>query len=229
MLSSFMHDDFFFDPFDHRMHRHNTRSFLQQPVFQGFIDDFDMSGPFRESSKTADEDPQQQGPCFSALSFSQVTTQDHTGSGVQETRREFSDSKGQFKREQDQAVFRDARRVAGKNRVERKLFRQTNDSGVELQEYPEVVTIQGVENTEAFDKIWGNMDRNIHLEGGSGKHAIENDKKHALDVPLQKDLSVTKAQLEADQAVKQAERTLKMARRAQREAKKNAEKSACAN
>ena len=154
MLSSFMHDDFFFDPFDHRMHRHNTRSFLQQPVFQGFIDDFDMSGPFRESSKTADEDPQQQGPCFSALSFSQVTTQDHTGSGVQETRREFSDSKGQFKREH---------------------------------------------------------------------------KKHALDVPLQKDLSVTKAQLEADQAVKQAERTLKMARRAQREAKKNAEKSACAN
>jgi hypothetical protein len=113
--------------------------------------------------------------------------------------------------------------------VERKLFRQTNDSGAELQEYPEVVTIQGVENTEAFDNIWGNMDRNIHLEGGSGKHAIENDKKHALDVPLQKDLSVTKAQLEADQAVKQAERTLKMARRAQREAKKNAEKSACAN
>ena len=154
MLSSFMHDDFFFDPFDHRMHRHNTRSFLQQPVFQGFIDDFDMSGPFRESSKTADEDPQQQGPCFSALSFSQVATQDHTGSGVQETRREFSDSKGQFKREH---------------------------------------------------------------------------KKHALDVPLQKDLSLTKAQLEADQAVKQAERALKMARRAQREAKKNAEKSACAN
>ena len=86
-----------------------------------------------------------------------------------------------------------------------------------------------IENTEAFDNIWGNMDRNIHLEGGSGKHAIENDKKHALDVPLQKDLSVTKAQLEADQAVKQAERALKMARRAQREAKKNAEKSACAN
>ena len=113
--------------------------------------------------------------------------------------------------------------------MERKLFRQTNDSGVELQEYPEVVTIQGVENTEAFDKIWGNMDRNIHLEGGSGKHAIENDKKHALDVPLQKDLSVTKAKLEADQAVKQAERALKMARRAQREAKKNAEKRACAN
>ena len=54
-------------------------------------------------------------------------------------------------------------------------------------------------------------------------------KKHALDVPLQKDLSLTKAQLEADQAVKQAERALKMARRAQREAKKNAEKSACAN
>jgi len=224
-----MHDDFFFDPFDHPMHRHNTHFFLKQPVFKGFIDDVDMSGPFRESSKTADEDPQQQGPYFSALSFSRVTTQDHTGSGVQESRREFSDSKGQFKREHDQAVFRDAHRVAGKNRMERKLFRQTNDSGVELQEYPEVVTIQGVENTQAFDKIWRNMDHNMHFEGESEKHAIENDKKHALDVPLQKDLLVTKAQLEADQAVKQAERALKMARHAQRKAKENTERNACAN
>ena len=210
MLSSFiLHDDFF---------ALSNRRTLSHERRGGLFDDDDHKAEVGHA------------PHFSTVSYSQVITRGGDGAGTQETKREFSDSLGRFKREHDQSIFQDERRVAGKTRLERNLFDVSKASDQEQAPPEATITFQGVENDEAFHKVWTESRQHLPLDGGerlleaTPKSKMLRREQATTEEARRLRLGPSKAEEEADLAVRDAERALKTAKRHQREVQKKAEK-----